>query len=198
MVQHSVVQRNLGSTLPRSSSYTEGQLRCFFTPCLSAISLRWETQSFLHHSGKKPTMSGESRLGVHPLFFIDFVFYFKKLRMGMFSKLPGTLFATLGLLGGGGCFLKIRDLKPKSFLSYFGAVSHTSVTAIIKYRITKRKERREAKRVKGLYFSSILVKMVHDAISCNTALQHTSHQVKTKSLFLSGTLYLQVSKHLAI
>ena len=59
--------------------------------------------------------------------------------------------------------------------------------------------------MKGLYFSSILVKMVHAAISCNTALQHTSNQARTKlkpdrnySLFLSGTLYSQVSKHLAI
>lgn len=86
-------------------------------------------------------MSGESQLDVHALFFIDFVCYFKKLIMGMFSKLLDTLFATLGLLRGSACSLKIRDLELKSFLSYFGAVSHTSVTVIIKQGITKRKER---------------------------------------------------------
>ena len=149
-------------------------------------------------------MSGESRLDVHVLFFIDFVCYFKKLIMGMFSKLLGTLFARLELLGGSGCSLKISNLEPKSFLSYFGAVSHTLVTVIIKQRITKRKERREAKRVKGLYLSSVLVRMVHAAISCNTAVLHTSNQVRTKMKpdcnysFLSGTWYSQVSKHLAI
>lgn len=114
----------------------------FFTPCASAISLRWVTQrSMFVQWCKKSTMSGESQLDVHALFFIDFVCYFKKLIMGMFSKLLDTLFATLGLLRGSACSLKIRDLELKSFLSYFGAVSHTSVTVIIKQGITKRKER---------------------------------------------------------
>lgn len=47
--------------------------------------------------------------------------------------------------------------------------------------------------------------MVHTAIFCNTALQFTSNQVRTKlktdlnySLLPSETLYSQVSKHLAI
>lgn len=47
--------------------------------------------------------------------------------------------------------------------------------------------------------------MVHATISCNTALQHSSNQIRNKlkpdgncSLFLSGTLYFQVSKKLAI
>ena len=62
-------------------------------------------------------MSGEPQLDVRALFFIDFVCYFKKLIMDVFSKLLGTLFATLGLLGGSGCSLKIRDLLRAQILS---------------------------------------------------------------------------------
>lgn len=68
-----------------------------------------------------------------------------------------------------------------------------------------KEKKEENKSVKGHYILSVVVKVLHAAISCNTALLHTSNHIRTKlkpgsnySFFLSGTLYSQISKHFAI